>query len=119
MHHAARRAVQTVGLSPSAYYPIARLAQRAARGILRSFRLLTHLTQRKTMTLACNVGGTDKLIRITLGVALVALGLLVDLGVTWSIVAYAVAVILLLTALLNYCPLNTLFGIDTCVEEPA
>jgi len=71
------------------------------------------------MTLACNVGGTDKLIRITLGVALVALGLLVDLGVALSIAAYAVAVILLLTALINYCPLNTLLGINTCAEEPA
>lgn len=69
------------------------------------------------MALTCNVGGTDKLARIGLGGALVALGLLADLGTTWTILAYAVAVIALLTALVGYCPLNALFGIDTCAPE--
>ena len=69
------------------------------------------------MALTCNVGGTDKLIRIALGVALVALGLLADLGAAWTIVAYALAVIALLTALINYCPLNMLLGINTCAPE--
>lgn len=69
------------------------------------------------MSLTCNVGGADKSFRIVLGVGLVALGVLVDLGTTWSIVAYAAAVIALLTALIGYCPLNTLLGVDTCAPE--
>ena len=69
------------------------------------------------MALDCNVGGADKITRIVLGVALVALGLLADLGATWTIVAYALAVIALLTALINFCPLNKLLGIDTCAPE--
>jgi hypothetical protein len=69
------------------------------------------------MALACNVGGTDKTIRIVLGIALVALGLLADLGMTWTIVVYALAVIALLTALINYCPINSLLGINTCAPE--
>lgn len=71
------------------------------------------------MALTCNVGGTDKAIRVVLGIALLALGFFAGLSTTWTIVAYAAAVIALLTALVGYCPLNTLFGINTCAPEQA
>jgi len=71
------------------------------------------------MTLTCNVGGADKTIRIALGVALLAIGLFAGMSTTWTIVAYAAAVIALLTALIGYCPLNSLFGINTCAPERA
>lgn len=68
------------------------------------------------MAIPCNVGGADKALRIGTGVALVAVGLFMDLSTTWTIAAYALAVIALLTALIGYCPLNQLFGLDTCVR---
>lgn len=71
------------------------------------------------MALPCNVGGTDKMLRVMLGVLLVAFGLFMDLPATWTIVAYVGAIIALLTALVNYCPLNQLFGIDTCAQAKA
>lgn len=69
-----------------------------------------------TMALTCNVGGADKTIRIVLGIALLAVGLFAGLGTTWTIVAYAAAAIALLTAFAGYCPLNALFGVDTCAQ---
>jgi hypothetical protein len=71
------------------------------------------------MALPCNVGGTDKTIRIALGVVLLAIGFFAGMSTTWTIVAYAAAVIALLTALIGYCPLNALFGINTCAPERA
>lgn len=65
------------------------------------------------MALSRNVGGIDKTVRIILGLVLIAVGLFADLGTTWTIIVYAVAVIALLTALLSYCPINTLLGINT------
>ncbi len=69
------------------------------------------------MARPCNVGGADKTIRLLLGVVLIAVGLFADLGTTWTIVVYAAAVIALLTAFVGYCPLNALFGIDTCAPK--
>lgn len=71
------------------------------------------------MALSCNVGGTDKTVRLIVGILLVAVGLLADLGTTWTIVVYAAAVIALLTAFVGYCPLNALFGRDTCAPQSA
>lgn len=71
------------------------------------------------MALDCNVGGADKITRIVLGIVLLAIGLFANLGTVWTIVVYAVAVIALLTALINYCPLNALFGINTCSPDRA
>lgn len=71
------------------------------------------------MALTCNVGGADKTIRVVLGVVLLAIGLFAGMSTIWTIVAYAAAVIALLTALIGYCPLNALFGINTCAPERA
>lgn len=69
------------------------------------------------MALSCNVGGADKTTRLVLGILLIAVGLFANLGTTWTIVVYVVAVIALLTAFVGYCPLNALFGIDTCKSK--
>lgn len=69
------------------------------------------------MALTCNVGGADKSIRLVLGIALLAVGFFVGMSTTWTIVAYAAAGIALLTALIGYCPLNALFGINTCAPK--
>ena len=71
------------------------------------------------MAIPCNVGGADKATRVGLGVALVAAGYFLAPSATWSIVAYLLAIIALLTSLVGYCPLNQLFGIDTCSKARA
>lgn len=61
-----------------------------------------------------NLGNADKILRILLAVVAVVLyfGGYVS-GVT-AYVVLAVGVILLLTVLVNFCPLYALFGIKTC-----
>ena len=61
-----------------------------------------------------NMGTADRLIRIV--VALVAAGLYFTHTVTgiFGIVLLVVAGIFVLTGLISFCPLYTLFGIKTC-----
>jgi hypothetical protein len=56
-----------------------------------------------------NVGGIDKLIRIAVGVALIAWALLAN-GPAWA----WIGVLPLATGLFNFCPAYTLLGIKTC-----
>lgn len=66
------------------------------------------------MTFSCNVGGTDKAIRLVLGGVLVVLPLFVSLSATGIAVALVLAAIALATAFVGYCPVNQLVGLDTC-----
>ncbi len=56
-----------------------------------------------------NVGATDKLIRIVLGIVLIVLGVI---NTAWLLVI--IGLIPLITGLIGYCPLYTLLGINTC-----
>lgn len=56
-----------------------------------------------------NVGGIDKVLRITAGVVLIALAATGTVGV-WG----WIGVVPLLTGLFNFCPLYSLIGIKTC-----
>jgi len=60
-----------------------------------------------------NMGKADRIIRLILGVALIALGILYS---GWLI---AVGVILLLTALLSYCPLYSIFRLSSKKKKSA
>jgi hypothetical protein len=67
-----------------------------------------------------NVGGNDRLVRILVGIILLALtltpfggGIAAAIG-GWIWVLTAVGAVLLLTGLLNFCPAYTLLGINTC-----
>ena len=65
-----------------------------------------------------NVGGIDRIGRIVIGVVLLVVGLAAPIGATWQIVALVVAAIALVTAVVQFCPVNALLGINTCkVEE--
>lgn len=55
-----------------------------------------------------NVGATDKLIRIVVGI------LLIIWGVFGSKIWIIIGLIPLITGLIGYCPLYTLLGINTC-----
>jgi hypothetical protein len=56
-----------------------------------------------------NVGGLDKVLRIVLGVALIALAFFGVVGM-WGYVG----IIILATGIFNFCGLYTLLGINTC-----
>ena len=65
-----------------------------------------------------NVGSVDRIIRIAAGVALALVVLLSGLPVfasaVWFWVGLAVAAILIVTALVGFCPAYRLLGVSTC-----
>ncbi len=61
-----------------------------------------------------NVGGTERVIRLLLGVVLIALGLTHVVVGTLAIVAYVVGGIALVTGAFQFCPAWGIFGINTC-----
>ncbi len=61
-----------------------------------------------------NVGGADRAVRLVLGIALLALGLMHVATGTWAVVAYVVGGVALVTGLVQFCPAWTLFGFNTC-----
>ena len=56
----------------------------------------------------CNVGGVDRVLRIVVGLVLIALALMGAIGV-WG----WIGVIPLATGLFKFCPAYTLLGINT------
>ncbi|MBU0620313.1 MAG: DUF2892 domain-containing protein [Gammaproteobacteria bacterium] len=64
-----------------------------------------------------NVGGYDRIGRYVLGVVLLLVGMAAPLSAMWQTVVFVVAAIALLTAAVQYCPVNHLFGINTCKLE--
>lgn len=66
----------------------------------------------------CNVGtGIDRIGRTIIGIALLDLGIVVDMGMIWRIVILTAAVVVLATAIMRFCPGYALFGISTCKDE--
>lgn len=59
-----------------------------------------------------NEGPVDRIIRVIIGIALIALGLLGAAGV-WMWVAYVLGAILLVTGIVGFCPLYKLFKLST------
>lgn len=57
-----------------------------------------------------NVGSTDKWVRIVLGAALLLVLIFVQSAWRW---VGLLGVVLIATSLINYCPLYSLFGINT------
>uniref|UniRef100_UPI00404A05CA YgaP family membrane protein n=1 Tax=Candidatus Roseilinea sp. TaxID=2838777 RepID=UPI00404A05CA len=56
-----------------------------------------------------NVGGVDRILRIVVGIVLIALTLMGTIGV-WG----WIGIVPLVTGLFKFCPLYTLIGINTC-----
>lgn len=63
------------------------------------------------MTMKANVGKADKVIRIVLGVAIIAAGIYFKSW--WGVIG----IIPILTAAISWCPLYTPLGIKTCKTE--
>jgi len=61
-----------------------------------------------------NVGNTDKSIRILLAIAVALMYSFDVIEGTLAYILMAIAIILLGTSLLNFCPLYRILGINTC-----
>ncbi|MBT8259873.1 MAG: DUF2892 domain-containing protein [Flavobacteriaceae bacterium] len=61
-----------------------------------------------------NVGNTDKGLRVLLAIVVAALYYFNVIEGTLAYILMVFAIILLITSLVNFCPLYTLFGINTC-----
>lgn len=61
-----------------------------------------------------NMGSTDKMVRLGVAILIAALYYLDIINGTLGMVLGVVAIIFALTSLINFCPLYTLFGINTC-----
>jgi len=60
-----------------------------------------------------NVGKTDAYIRYLLAAVLVVVGVVLGASSTLAIMLYVVAVVLVVTAAVNVCPIYVLLGIKT------
>lgn len=64
-----------------------------------------------------NMGATDKYIRLFVAIILAVLVYFKVLEGTIAMVALAIGAVFVLTSLISFCPLYTLFGINTCKKE--
>ena len=64
-----------------------------------------------------NMGNTDKYIRLFLVLVFAALVYFKVIEGYFGIAALSLAVVFILTSLMSFCPLYTLFGINTCKRE--
>ena len=67
----------------------------------------------------CNVGDTDRGIRIAVGAGALTLAFSGRLGWFGSAIAFALATSEFVTATTRYCPLNEKLGINTCQGDQA
>lgn len=61
-----------------------------------------------------NVGGLDRIVRLVVAVVLVALSYFKVVEGNLATVFYVLAGIFVFTSLVNFCPLYTIFGLNTC-----
>ncbi len=61
-----------------------------------------------------NMGSTDKIIRLIVAVVVGVLYFTHTIGGTVGIILLILAGVFVLTSLVSFCPLYTLFGINTC-----
>ncbi len=61
-----------------------------------------------------NMGGTDRVIRSIAALAVVGLYYFKVIDGTLAYVLMALAAVFLLTSFVSFCPLYTLFGMNTC-----
>lgn len=61
-----------------------------------------------------NMGSTDRVIRLLLATVFAMLGYFKVIEAPISTVFYVLAAVFVLTSLMNFCPLYTIFGLNTC-----
>jgi hypothetical protein len=63
-----------------------------------------------------NVGSADKIVRIVVGIALIAFALFGPADIAWKWVGW-IGVVAILTALMGWCPAYSILGLRTCPME--
>lgn len=58
-----------------------------------------------------NVGGIDRILRIVVGIALIAAFFMTSGSYSWL---YLIGIVPLATGLMSTCPLYSIFGMNTC-----
>jgi hypothetical protein len=66
------------------------------------------------MAMTCNVGSADKVVRILLAFAAGCYAIFGGVEGWLRVVLYVVATVLLLTALVGFCPLYRVVGVNSC-----
>jgi hypothetical protein len=66
------------------------------------------------MSIPCNVGRADRVIRGLLGVVLIGAAVLGAVAGTAGIAAGVIGVVLLTTSVVRFCPLYRVVGLSTC-----
>jgi hypothetical protein len=61
-----------------------------------------------------NEGTVDRVVRAVLGIAALVGAIAVGIGTVWGIALLVVAVLLVVTAAVSFCPLYAVFGVSTC-----
>lgn len=65
----------------------------------------------------CNVGGIERPIRILLGVLMLGIGAFANLSLRGTAIVLIVGTVALVTGVIEYCPLWTLLGLNTCATR--
>jgi len=65
-----------------------------------------------------NMGSADRAIRVILAVVMAVLYFTGTVGGTLGLVLLILAVVFVLTSLISFCPLYTLFGMNSCKISP-
>jgi len=65
------------------------------------------------MKLNLNVGNTDRIVRVVLAVVFAALNLLGVVGGAFGIILWALALVLVITSALNFCPIYWMLKLST------
>ena len=63
--------------------------------------------------MSTNVSGLDRVIRVVIAIAAVAIAFAVGASSVLGIILFVVAAIMLVTAAVGFCPLYRLFGLST------
>lgn len=65
-----------------------------------------------------NEGTVDRVLRIIVGIALIAIGVWVVGSQAWIWTLTIVGIVLLVTGIIGWCGIYTLFGVSTKKKEP-
>lgn len=66
-----------------------------------------------------NIGNTDKLVRLILALVIAVLYFTNVIEGTLAVVLGIVALVLVLTSLINFCGIYAIFGCSTCKSKPS
>lgn len=64
-----------------------------------------------------NMGNTDKIVRVIIALAIATLFFTDVITGTLGIILMVLAGIFVLTSLINFCPLYSIFGVSTCAVK--